>query len=60
MQAKLTQGHSTKFKQTALPCRRRKREEYAILRPVICHQISWSERGFPQFIAGEREAAHGK
>ena len=29
-------------------------------RPVICHQISWSERGFPQFIAGEREAAHGK
>ena len=29
-------------------------------RPVMCHQISWSDRGFPQFIAGERDAAHGR
>ena len=29
-------------------------------RPVMCHQISWSERGLPQFITGERDAANGK
>ena len=29
-------------------------------RPVMCHQISCSDCGFPQFIAGEREADHGR
>src|SRR5437870_4911326 len=29
-------------------------------RPVTCHQISCSERGLPQLMTGERDAANGK
>src|SRR6266496_2147369 len=29
-------------------------------RPVMCHQISCSERGLPQLMTGEREAANGR
>src|SRR5207244_4659399 len=29
-------------------------------RPVMCHQISCTERGFPQLMTGERDAANGK
>src|SRR5438552_2126855 len=29
-------------------------------RPVTCHQISCSERGLPQLMTGDRQAANGK
>ena len=64
MAATETQIHATAIRQNSTNCvpiiagEKTKNTRYC--RPVMCHQISWSERGLPQFITGERDAANGK